>query len=50
MAEAKAESAQVVVTADDLDQWTEDAITQGLTPAWYIYGVLTAALSGETDV
>lgn len=37
--------AKVVVTMEDLSQWTEDALTQGENPSRYIHHVLLAALS-----
>jgi hypothetical protein len=36
--------AEVIVNRDTLDQWVEDALTQGIAPAAYIYGVLCTAL------
>lgn len=37
----------VTVTRDTLDGWIEDALTQGIPPTTYIYGVLSAALPEE---
>ena len=34
----------VLVDRDTLDQWIEDALTQGIAPASYIFGVLSAAI------
>ena len=35
----------ITVTLDDLYQWAEDAITQGIRTDRYVYNVLAAALS-----
>lgn len=40
----------VQVTSDDLAGWVEDAITQGIAPATYIFNVLSAALSEGDDM
>ena len=37
----------VLVDRDTLDQWIEDALTQGIAPAAYVFGVLSAALPEE---